>query len=459
MSKCGLCDSLATHGFDDPTHCFIHKETSMKITINYDKIDGYSMKTKSGFCIYCECGKHASFNFLGENKAIFCNSHKLFGMCNVNSKKCAYIDCLKQPCYNKTGEKKGKYCSEHKEEGMVDVVNPKCMYDKCNKKPNYNYSEQSRGLYCKDHRLKNMIDVIHDKCISEGCDIRAIYNYSGEHKGLYCFAHKLDRMINVHDKKCKFVGCDKIPNFNNSFENTPLYCKDHKLEGMIDIKNNQCKTEGCIKRSFYNISGVKQAMYCNEHKTFNMVNVVSPRCKTVGCETIAQVQKYQGFCFYCFINTFPNNDIVRNIRVKEREFIDPIKILYKDRFVYDRVINGGCSLRRPDAFCDCLTHTLMIEIDESGHRDYDIPCETIRVNELYTDCGDRPQVSLRINPDNYKDENGKIKKCFRLHKFTGVLLIDDKIELKKRIDKMMERIEYWLTHIPSDGLTVEKLFY
>lgn len=495
--KCISCDNLAVFGFNEPTHCFDHKDENMKLNINYDTIDGYSMKKKSGFCISNDCEKRASFNFEGEcallfcgphklegmicvaikkclfqdcnirpsfnnpneTKGLYCNSHKLDGMINVSAKKCAHVGCFKQPCFNYKGEKTGIYCATHKKDKMVDVINTNCLIDECKKKPNYNYQDQTKGSYCKEHKLDGMINVISKKCVYEGCITRPSYNYPDQSKGLYCNTHKLEGMINVKDKKCIYKDCKKIPFYNDKEENKPLYCSIHKSPEMINVRSTKCIVDGCEKWPYYNNKNDLFGLYCNEHKLSGMINIKSPRCKTMGCDTFAQVKRYQGYCFYCFINTFPDNEIVRNIKVKEREFIDPIKVIYNDRFSYDRIINGGCSLRRPDAFCDCLTHTLTIEIDELGHRDYDILCEFVRTNEIFTDCGDRPQVNLRINPDICRDENNKKKNCFKLHKSTGVLMIDDKAELKKRIDKMLERIDYWMNNIPPEGLTVEKLFY
>ncbi len=88
-----------------------------------------------------------------------------------------------------------------------------------------------------------------------------------------------------------------------------------------------------------------------------------------------------------------------------------LKESYPD-LVLDRKVDGGCSNRRPDGLLDLLTHSLIIEIDEDQHRGYDTQCELTRLNELFTDLGDRPIIFIRLNPDSYRIGGEKIDGCF-----------------------------------------------
>jgi len=52
-----------------------------------------------------------------------------------------------------------------------------------------------------------------------------------------------------------------------------------------------------------------------------MINTGHLRCKTYLCETIIK-NKYKGYCFFCFINLFPNEKNVLNYKTKEKTVSD-----------------------------------------------------------------------------------------------------------------------------------------
>ena len=126
---------------------------------------------------------------------------------------------------------------------------------------------------------------------------------------------------------------------------------------------------------------------------------------------------------------------------------------------FNKQINGGCSKRRPDIFIDMLTHCVIIEIDEEQHKNYDIICEIARLNELYTDLGDRPLILIRFNPDAYIKNGKKILSSFKIHETLGVPIIADKKEWNMRMDVLTDIIEKHLNNIPTDPLTTEYVFY
>ncbi len=66
----------------------------------------------------------------------------------------------------------------------------------------------------------------------------------------------------------------------------------------------------------------------------------------------------------------------------------------------DRIL-GGCSKRRPDVYYDCVTHAVLVEIDENQHRRYDERCECVRLNEIFNDLGGLPMHVIRYNPDGF----------------------------------------------------------
>ena len=64
-------------------------------------------------CIHRDCKKIASFNKIGEKKAIYCKDHKLPNMRDVKNKKCIRSGCDKIPSFNVEGEVKAIYCADH----------------------------------------------------------------------------------------------------------------------------------------------------------------------------------------------------------------------------------------------------------------------------------------------------------------------------------------------------------
>lgn len=75
--------------------------------------------------------------------------------------------------------------------------------------------------------------------------------------------------------------------------------------------------------------------------------------------------------------------------------------------------------------------------------------------ELFQDCGSRPIVFLRFNPDGYEEGGKKYKGCF---KETQGLSVDSK-EFKKRMSEVVRVIEAYKVNIPQKEVTVEQFFY
>lgn len=106
------CSNVATHGIKYNTHCDLHKEKEMVLTLkddDYYKIPLYNLKNKYTHCIYRGCENAASYNFLSRSIK-FCDTHKLTGMVNVVEKKrdneseCGY-EMTSQKCCFKDNEK------------------------------------------------------------------------------------------------------------------------------------------------------------------------------------------------------------------------------------------------------------------------------------------------------------------------------------------------------------------
>lgn len=182
----------------------------------------------------------------------------------------------------------------------------------------------------------------------------------------------------------------------------PRYCSKCKSEGMINIykknKKFEPKCSNCKmpNNSYYNYKGLKPR-YCIECKEENMIDVKHKHCEI--CKLFQAKQKYNWLCLTCFMWKNPEHIITRKYREKEMFVVNKIKDQYKNYDIrYNQTI-GGCSKRRPDILIELYTHCIIIEVDENQHKNY--ICEEKRINEIYTDLGDRNLVLIRFNPDKY----------------------------------------------------------
>jgi hypothetical protein len=221
---------------------------------------------------------------------------------------------------------------------------------------------------------------------------------------------------------------------------------------MIDIKNKKCRHIDCKKIPYFNFADKKTAIFCKNHALDEMINVRDKTCKNSWCTTLAN-PKYKGYCLRCFIHEFPDQEIARHYKIKETHVADYLREIFPDKFTFDKTV-GGCSKRRPDAYIDLLTHIIILECDENQHKDYDTTCEISRINELFTDLGDRPIVFIRFNPDAYDNKPSS----FKYHKTSGVPIIRNSEEWNGRLESLKNCINKYIHNIPSETI-FEYLFY
>jgi len=400
-------------------------------------------------CIIEECKKVAVYGLINN---IHCTEHRLVNEINKVGKKCKTETCDKLPNY---GYQKGigLYCKTHKKDNMIDVKSKKCIELNCNKVSNYNLPKQKHGIYCVEHKKENMIDIKNKKCKENNCNIQPTYNYINK-TAEYCVEHKKDNMVDVKSKRCKENNCNNYPTYNYKDKKSGLYCKLHKKDNMIVIKRRCIE---CDLSASYNILG-KKALYCNKHKKDNMIDVINFKNKCKNNCDIRGNKKYEGYCFRCFIDKFPDEKISKNYKIKENNMLNFLKENFKNEIcIFDKVI--GYSKRRPDCYIDKLTHILIIECDENQHKDKKYNDETQRQNELYEDFGNnKPIVFIRFNPDTYINENGKkILSSFKYH--NSNLIIRYQKEWENRLVLLKETINNWLINIPKKEITNEYLFY
>ena len=339
-----------------------------------------------------------------------------------------------------------------------------CIINGCKKIPCFNYENETKAIYCLEHKLNNMIDIKNRHCNYNGCKKQPSFNYENETKAIYCSEHKLNEMVNVIEKrKCNYNGCKKQPSFNYENETKAIYCSEHKLNNMINVVSKTCNYNGCKKNPCFNYENETIAIYCATHKKEGMVDVINKTCKSEWCSTQPSNKKYEGYCLYCYINLFPNKPITRNYKTKEYSVVDFIKKEYPNLdWIADKIINGGCSKKRPDLFLDLGYQIIIIEIDENQHTDYDCSCENKRLMQLSLDVNHTPIIFIRFNPDDYIDNNKNISSCWGIN---GHGICDIKKTKKKewneRLNLLKEHIEYWINPENTIEKTIEiiQLFY
>ena len=304
--------------------------------------------------------------------------------------------------------------------------------------------------------VKNIIKTKNKKCIEPNCKTQPIYNIENESKALYCSLHKKEGMVDVKSKKCIELNCKTQPNYNIEGESKALYCSLHKKEGMINIKSKTCIEPNCKTQPIYNIEGQKNGLYCSLHKKIGMIDVTHITCKTLMCLIRVQ-EKYNGYCLFCFIHTFPNSPITRNYKTKERSVVEYItKTFPQYTWITDKKIHDGCSKRRPDLLLDIGEQILIIEIDENQHTDYDCSCENKRLMEISQDLGHRPIIFIRFNPDGYYIGKTKIQSCFGYDK-KGICKLNPKYinQWNERLYTLKQQIKYWSNPLNKTNKIVE----
>jgi hypothetical protein len=196
---------------------------------------------------------------------------------------------------------------------------------------------------------------------------------------------------------------------------------------------------------------------CPHEKQKNQCITCTPSSGCQHCHMISVVgSKWNPYCFRCYCVLNPDAVIPRKYKLKEHHVVDFLKSQFQDTLTmrFDKMVEGGCSRKRPDVFIDFGCHCLIIEVDEHQHASYS--CEEKRMVDLYEDVGFRKIVFLRFNPDRYKDGKTVYPSPFRYTR-AGILHLEE-TEFRRRMDHVLERIREHRSE-PSEQITVEYLFY
>ena len=410
-------------------------------------------------CQFPGCEKLPTYGEIWR-KPTRCGAHNPEKLPDVINKRCEFPGCDKRPVFGPEW-KNPRVCRKHNSEKWDDVANQRCEFPRCKKQP-YFGEELGVPRVCGDHNPENWGDVKNRRCQAEGCKRQPVY---GDEWGrpTVCSDHNAAGWPNVTSKRCQAEGCNKFPSYGPEW-GRPLVCQDHNPEKWDNVVSKPCQFAGCKRISIYGNDWGKP-LFCSDHNPEKLENVVSKRCKQEGCTTFFSSSRYRGYCVYCFLHLFPDEPVAYNYKVKEKHVTDFIERVFADHPtvspVFDKKIYGGCSLRRPDIFFDCLTHVVVGEVDENGHNTEGYcSCENRRLMLLFTDCGDRPIVFVRINPDGYTDAHDTTHpSCFKYHETSGVPMVRDESVWSDRLAVFHDRLRHHIATIPERELTVEHLYY
>lgn len=375
------------------------------------------------------------------------------GICEHNCQKSKCKECKK---LNKGGEticehnRRRNRCKECKKNGCVvsqicehnTNIGRCCICKKNNKGGNdlcEHYREKYRCLDCAKYKnLKGLCEHNKNKNTCKDC-----YNL-GKNLSGFC-TH------GVLKNYCKDCGGSQICEHSIQVSRC-IICKGSQI-CEHQARRNRCKV--CKKLG---IGGIN---ICDHYKYKPQCIICTPSksCKLCLSVYIDSRSKYKPLCFRCFCYTYPDAKVLRRHQLKEHFLRDALKERYPVRSLsmrFDKPIDNGCSMRRPDVLLDLLTHCIIIECDEHQHGSY--LCETKRSMQIFMDLGDRPLVVIRFNPDSYKINGNKVDGCFK-NNINGGYKRNLK-EWRSRLDKLFSIIDYYIDpeHINKE-YTEEKLFY
>ncbi|KUG01558.1 hypothetical protein AM587_10005616 [Phytophthora nicotianae] len=329
---------------------------------------------------------------------------------------CTIQGCTKSRQFGYESDRKRKVCADHIDQLTVRENDPiiRCIAArKCkehNRVATYGYTETT---HCDECKLPDM-NRLTKQCEHEGCTKKPRFGIrdrkTGKGTAVRCSEHVEKGDAAVADQLCRFQNDEGLYVCDSRVHKgvaTKERCSKHEQPGDKSFGRDSLACQTCIElkvanptRATFGYEGQK-AVSCELHKIALMTNVINPRCSI-------------------------------------------------------KTISGGCSKRRPDGFIDCLTHSIIVEIDEDQHTGYDQQCENKRLVELYLDTASRPVVFIRLNPDSYVLNGTKINSAFKIENH-GLVKADD--EYSKRLELLKAEVATAIANIPSKTITVIQLCF
>jgi hypothetical protein len=294
--------------------------------------------------------------------------------------------------------------------------------------------------------------------------------YLDRHKMTVDMVYEWNKFREMAKKNLLYVSNPHAHGALHETRRFPVSVKMNKKENIQDANkldektsNNKCFIYYCSKTAHYNYNSSKRPIYCSIHKQESMINVRTKKCLSEWCSSYqSNKNTYKGYCHWCYIHLFPNENVSRNYKTKEKavtEFI--LQKFHNYDWILDKKVTNGCSKRRPDLMVDFGFQVLIIEVDENQHKNYDSVCENKRIMEISRDLGHRKIILIRFNPDNYIDEKRKnISGCWSAFKTGRLVIKKNKInDWENRLNALKEAIEYWTENETNKMLHVVYLFF
>jgi hypothetical protein len=340
-------------------------------------------------CNETDCDKTAIYG-ITYKKGVKCSSHRDSVMVNVINKRC--VECvIKRPVFGLV-KSKPTHCGDCKTTEMFNFENKMCS--QCDKKQPYYGLEIGKPTHCVTCKTPEMNDVRNKKCIKCNKN-QPSFGLEGGGKRTHCSICKTDNMIDITHKKC--IKCNGVQPYFGIEKNKATHCGKCKEPHMFDVINKLCFVCN-IKKPTFGLE-IKKTTHCADCKTPEMFDTLHKKCKTDLCNTIIYNPVYKGHCARCYGNLFPDSPLIRNFKTKERFVVDFIREQYPDlTWKFDKIVEDGCSRRRPDIYLDLGYQVIIIEVDENQHKFYENICENKRIMEISQDVGHRPIVFIRFNP-------------------------------------------------------------
>lgn len=262
--------------------------------------------------------------------------------------------------------------------------------------------------------------------------------------------------------RCKVcLGSEICSHGNNKYCCTS--CKDNP--NVCEHKKLAYQCPDCLGRLTCE-HGTRKAMctkcdgsyVCIHSRQKNYCTICSPQNACQHCfSAIVYHARFKPFCTRCYCALHPELPVARRYKLKEHFVRDGLIARYGDKYTmtFDKRVDGGCSLKRPDVLIDFGTHVLIVEVDEHRHASY--TCEMKRMVTLYEDVGFRKVVFLRFNPDDYTEDGVRYRSPFQYP--NGNDLEMDEKEIGRRMDVLYAAVEESAVTEPVDMITTTYLFF
>jgi hypothetical protein len=180
-------------------------------------------------------------------------------------------------------------------------------------------------------------------------------------------------------------------------------------------------------------------------------------CLNENCK-ITGMSKYDGYCVRCYINLNPEKIRETNYLTKELNVTNFILSNF-NQYKWSLNLRIKSIKRRPDLLLELNDRILIIEIEEHQHKYYDKNYENIRTSDFLNYFNNKPIIFIYFNPDEYIDLNGiSIKSCWQFDD-DNILYLKCNDTWNKRLNKLKEKITYWINNEIKNDYEICKLFF